>query len=69
MTFANILDECEKLKLEELNMLLEILNNRAREKRRRQIARNCDRAMKNYKAGKCSEGVDALMKAVENAED
>ncbi len=36
MTLANILDECEKLKLDELNMLLEILSNRAREKRRRQ---------------------------------
>jgi hypothetical protein len=69
MTFADILVECEKLKLDDLNTLLEILNNRAREKRRRQMARNCDRAMKNYKAGKCFEGVDALMKAVEDAGD
>ncbi|OPZ54380.1 MAG: hypothetical protein BWY90_00119 [Deltaproteobacteria bacterium ADurb.BinA014] len=52
MTFANILDECQKLKLDDLTSLLEILNNRAREKRREQIYRAAMKGRADRKAGK-----------------
>jgi hypothetical protein len=49
MTLENLLEECEKLDLETLNIFAEILNNRARDKRRGQMAVNCKRAVKEWR--------------------
>jgi len=69
MTLENLLEECEKLDFETFNMFAEILNNRARDKRRRQMALNCKRAVKDCKNGKGFEGIENLMKAVGYAEN
>ena len=66
-TFDALLSECGKLKIDDLDIFIDILKNRAREKRRAAIAARGRRAVANSKAGKCCEGIDELMQAVENA--
>lgn len=67
MTFETLVDESRKLKLDALEEFIELLKNTAREKRRRQMALNCKRAVKDCKNGKGFEGIDNLMKAVDYA--
>lgn len=52
MTFASIVDETSKLKLDDLVELIDILKNRARDKRREQIYRAALKGRADRKAGK-----------------
>jgi len=69
MTFEILVNESRKLKLDDLETFIDILKNSAREKRRAAIAARGRRAIANYKSGKTFEGIDALKKAVEDAEN
>ncbi len=62
MTFASIVDETSKLKLDDLEVLIDILKNRAREKRREQIYRAALKGRADRKAGKKFKTLDDLKK-------
>ena len=52
MTFETLVDETNKLRLDDLEALIDILKNRARDKRREQIYRAALKGRADRKAGK-----------------
>jgi hypothetical protein len=65
MTFGNILDEVQKLPLEDQDMFREILSKRIREHRRNQLADEMREARAEYNAGQCRPiSVDDLMNEI-----
>jgi len=63
--FANILDEVDRLPIEDQNVLREILSRRIVERRRDQIVSEIREARAEYEAGGCpSVTVDELMKEI-----
>jgi len=65
MTFGNILDEVEKLPLEDQDMFREILSKRIMEHRRNQLANEIREARAEYNTGECHPAsVDDLMNEI-----
>jgi len=65
MAFGNILDEVEKLPVDDQDLLREIISKRIVECRRNQIASEIKEARAEYKAGGCRPvSVDDLMKEI-----
>ncbi|WP_031386781.1 hypothetical protein [Desulfonatronum thiodismutans] len=65
MTFGNILDEVEKLPLEDQDMFREILTKRVIERRRNQLADEIREARAEYNSGECQPvSVDDLMNEI-----
>lgn len=63
--FATILDEVDRLPLDEQDLLRDILSKRIVERRRNQIASEIREARAEYKAGGCLPvSVDDLMKEI-----
>ena len=52
ITFDALLTECSKMKIDDLDIFIDILKNRAREKRREQIHRAALKGRADRKAGK-----------------
>jgi len=59
--------KCDKVKIrEEQKLIIKILRNRRREKRRKAILRNAEKALEEYRKGLTSEGTVAdLLKELE----
>ncbi|MBM2815719.1 MAG: hypothetical protein HW421_2481 [Ignavibacteria bacterium] len=55
MTLDQILDEAEALPNEELLMFNEILSNRVREKKRKELIETVEQSRKEYNEGKARE--------------
>lgn len=53
MTFGGLLEEVEKLPLEEQDMFKEILSKRLMERRRNQLFDEIQKARAEYSAGEC----------------
>ncbi len=64
MNYSVFIDEFDKLSEKEQFSILDMLQKRAREKRREKMVKNCERAVKDFKAGKTFRGVDNLFKAI-----
>ena len=54
--FGEILDKVSVMPLEDQDMVIEILKNRFREKRREEILRNAQQTLQEYKRGSASKG-------------
>jgi len=66
-SFANILDEVDRLPIEDQDVLKDILSRRIVERRRDQIAGEIKEARAEYEAGRCqSVSVDDLMKEIKS---
>jgi hypothetical protein len=67
LTFNEVLESIEDMPLEEQSMIIEILENRYREKRREEILKNARKTLKEYKKGLTSQGTAAdLIKDLES---
>lgn len=65
MTFGNILEEVDKLPLEDQDMFREILSKRIMEHRRYQLVKEIREAHAEYNTGKCHPAsVDDLMNEI-----
>jgi hypothetical protein len=58
-TFSKILEEVDTMPLEEQELVIEILKNRYREKRREEILENAKRTLEEYRIGSASKGTVA----------
>ncbi len=64
--FDQILEKIDTMPLEEQELLIEILRNRYREKRRDEILKNSEEALEEYRKGLIAEGTVAdLLKELE----
>ncbi len=65
MAFGNMLEEVDKLSLEDQNIFKEILSRRIIERQREQVANEIRNARAEYNAGVCQPiSVDDLMKEI-----
>ncbi len=65
MAFGNILEEVDKLPLEDQDIFKEILSRRIIERQREQLANEIQNARAEYNAGVCQPiSVDDLMKEI-----
>lgn len=65
MTFGSILDEVDKLSLEDQDVFREVLSKRIMERRRGHLAREIREVREEYHAGTCQPtSVDELMKEI-----
>jgi hypothetical protein len=53
MHFDDVLEAADRLSLEEQTTLVEVLHHRVAERRRMEIARDIQRARKEFEAGEC----------------
>jgi len=54
--FDEILDKVDEMPLEDQSMIIELIRNRHREKRREEILRNAQQTLEEYKKGLTSKG-------------
>ena len=54
--FDEILDKVEGMPLEDQNMMIEIIRNRYKEKRREEIVRHAQETLQEYRKGLTSKG-------------
>jgi len=65
--FNKILEEVDTMPLEEQELIIEILRNRYREKRREEILNNAKRTLEEYRNGLASKGTVAdLLRELED---
>ncbi|PIU56720.1 MAG: hypothetical protein COS88_02550 [Chloroflexi bacterium CG07_land_8_20_14_0_80_51_10] len=65
--FDEVLDKASSMPLEDQDMMIEILKNRATEKRREEISKNAEETLEEYKRGLTSKGsVADLLKELES---
>ena len=68
--FEEVLKRVDKMSLEDQSIILEILKNRYREKRREEILRNAIQTMEEYRKGLTSRGtVEDLLRSLEEEGD
>lgn len=66
IAFNQILEEVDTMPLEEQEMIIEILRNRYREKRREEILENAKKTLEEHRKGLTSKGTVAdLIKELE----
>jgi len=54
--FDEILDKVDEMPLEDQSIIIELIKNRQREKRREEILRNAQQTLEEYKKGLTSKG-------------
>jgi len=54
--FDEILDKVDEMPLEDQGIIIELIRNRHREKRREEILRNAQQTLEEYKKGLTSKG-------------
>ncbi len=65
--FDQILEKVDTMPLEEQELIIEILKNRYREKRREDILKNAEETLEEYRKGLTSKGTVAdLLKELED---
>jgi len=65
--FDQILEKVDTMPLEEQELIIEILQNRYREKRREDILKNAEKTLEEYRKGLTSKGtVTDLLKELED---
>jgi len=65
--FEQILEKINTMPLEEQELIIEILRNRYKEKRREEILKNAERTLEEHKKGLTSKGTVAdLLKELED---
>ncbi|MDE3058606.1 MAG: hypothetical protein KGJ59_11690 [Bacteroidota bacterium] len=65
-TVNNVLEIIGQLNIEEQSMIAEIVANRVREERRKELKRSVDISRKEYRNGKTESGsVDDFLKAID----
>jgi hypothetical protein len=65
--FDQILEKIDTMPLEEQELIIEILQNRYREKRREEILKNAEETFEEYRKGLTSKGTVAdLLKELED---
>ena len=57
--FEQVLEKVDTMPLEEQELIIDILKNRYREKRREDILKNAKRTLEEYRKGLASEGTVA----------
>ena len=65
--FEQVLEKIDTMPLEEQELIIEILRNRYKEKRREEILKNAERTLEEHKKGLTSKGsVTDLLKELED---